>query len=249
MKARAQRTALAIAVVLMVTAGTTVQAADGWLWSITPYVWASDISESLLIRDEIEGGSDTSFSDLVEIADTTLQIHFEGVKDHWGMFADYTYVELSDSKVGEMEILRLDVDITETVLEAGAIYRPGGRSGNFDLLFGVRQLTVDEKYNLQIGQFGPFESRIDEGYVDALVGARYRIPLSDRWVISLRGDVSAGGTDYMWTAHGILGWRFGAKRNSAIFVGYQYRDMEFTKGEIDVKKNLSGFGLGVKIGF
>ncbi len=91
---------------------------------------------------------------------------------------------------------------------------------------------------------------IDESYLDALIGARYHIPLSERWVISLRGDVSLGGTDFMWTAQGLVGWRFGAKRNSAIFVGYRYRDMKYSKADVfEVKKTLSGLGLGVKIGF
>ena len=47
-----------------------------------------------------------------------------------------------------------------------------------------------------------------------------------------------------------MGWLFGAKRNSAVFAGYRYRDMKYTKADfIEVGKTLSGFGLGVKIGF
>ncbi len=69
-------------------------------------------------------------------------------------------------------------------------------------------------------------------------------------MISLRGDVSLGGTDFMWTAQGLVGWRFGAKRNSPVFLGYRYRDMKYSKADVfEVKKTLSGLGLGVKIGF
>jgi len=68
-------------------------------------------------------------------------------------------------------------------------------------------------------------------------------------MVSLRGDVSAGGTDLTWTAQGLLGWRFGAKRNSAILAGYRYRELEYGKaGVLDVEKTLSGFVLGFKIG-
>ncbi len=103
---------------------------------------------------------------------------------------------------------------------------------------------------MQLGELDPLEPSIDESYVDALIGARYLIPLSERWVISLRGAVSLGGTDFMWTAQGLVGWRFGAKRSSAIFVGYQHRNMKYSKAEvIEVEKSLSGLGLGVKIGF
>jgi len=241
--------AFAVAAALVMTTGATVQAADGWLWSITPYIWASDISETLILNDEVGGGGDTDFKDLVDLVDTSLQFHFEGIKNSWGLFAGITYIELSDSQTGDFEVLRLDVEITETLFEAGAIYRPGDRSGNLDLLFGVRQMTVDEKYHLQFADRDPREARIDEAYLDAMVGARYHIPLSERWVVSLRGDVSLGGTDYMWTGQALVGWVFGAKRNSGVFVGYRYRDYKFTKADvIEVEKTLSGFGIGLKIG-
>jgi hypothetical protein len=235
--------------VVLTAAASVGHAGDRWQWSLTPYIWASDISEDLILSDEIVGGGDTEFKDLVELVDTSLQLHFEGVGDRWGLFADLTYIDLSDSETGELAILRFDVEITEALLEAGAIYRPGGRSGKLDLLFGVRYLSVDEKYRLQLGELDPFETAVDEGYLDALIGARYNIPLSERWVISLRGDLSLGGTDYTWTAHGLVGWRFGAKRNSAVFLGYQYRDMEYSKVAFEVEKTLSGPGIGVKIGF
>jgi hypothetical protein len=68
-------------------------------------------------------------------------------------------------------------------------------------------------------------------------------------VVSLRGDASAGGTDLMWTAQGLLGWRFGARRSSAILAGYRYRELEYGKADVlDVEKTLSGFIVGLKIG-
>ncbi len=53
-----------------------------------------------------------------------------------------------------------------------------------------------------------------------------------------------------WTAQGLQGWTFGKKRNSAVFVGYRYREVAYTKADIiDVEKTLMGPGLGVRIGF
>lgn len=239
-----------IAAVLMVTAGASAQTSEGWLWSVTPYIWASDLSETLIVDDEIVGGGDTEFKGLADLTDTSLQLHFEGLKDRWGLFADINHVSLSDSETGELELLRFDVEITETVVEAGAIYRPGGRTGGLDLLFGTRYFSVDETYRLQLGERDPFNVRVDEGFWDALVGIRYAMPLGQRWAIMMRGDVSLGGTDHMWTVDGKLAWLFGAKRNSAVFVGYRYRDVKYTKADVvEVEKTLSGPGIGVKIGF
>jgi hypothetical protein len=247
---RAQLVGVAVAFVVATALTSGVQAQEGWQWSITPYIWATDVSEDLILDGAVVGGEDTEFGDLVDKIDSSLQLHFEGSREKWGLFTDINYVELSDSETGEMGLGRLDVNIEEAVFELGAIYRPGGRTGRFDLLFGARLMDVAEDYRLQVGDLPPTSTSVDESYLDALIGARYQIPLSDRWGISLRGDISAGGTDFMWTAQGLVGWRFGAKRNSAVFLGYRYRDTKYSKAEVyEVKKTLSGVGLGVKIGF
>jgi hypothetical protein len=241
----------AIAIAVAVAAVTSsVHAAEGWQWSLTPYMWATDVSETLLLDGSEVGGDDTEFSDLVDTLDTSLQLHFEGVGERWGLFADVTYIELSDSVEGELGFGRLDVELEETTIEGGLIWRPGGGADGLDVLVGARYLGVDEVYRLEIGALpDPYQRRLDEGYLDALGGLRYQVPLSPRWVLSLKGDVSAGGTDLTWTTQGLLGWRFGAHRNSAVLAGYRYRDLEYGKADVlDVEKTLSGFILGVRIG-
>lgn len=238
-----------LAVILAAVAGGA-QAADRWQWSITPYMWATDISETVLLDGTQVGGGDTEFKDLVDILDTSLQLHLEGVGVRWGVFADVTYIEASDSETGDRELLRLDVEIEESVLEGGLIWRPGGHEGRLDVLLGARYLGVDVIYRLLLGTVGSREIRLDESYLDALVGFRYHIPLSERWVISLRGDASIGDTDLVWTAQAMVGWRFGSARQHALLAGYRYRDMEYDQADVlDVEKTLSGFGIGVTIGF
>lgn len=236
--------------VVSLFAANGAHAGDRWKWSLTPYLWATDISEDLRVDGDLVGGGDTEFDDLVDKIDTSFQLHFEGLRGHWGPFADIAYTDLSDSETGEMGLLRFDTEIEEIWVEAGALYRAGGRDGRLDLLFGTRVLSVDESYRLTLGELPERRLTIDDTYVDALLGARYHIPLSNRWLISLRGDASLGGTDYVWTAQGMLGWRFGAKRGSAVWLGYRYRDMQYTKGDsLEVRRAFSGAALALTIGF
>jgi len=241
-----------ILVMLLATASAAAEpdAGSAWQWSVTPYVWASDVTENLSVQDRAVSESRTEFNDLVDKLESSLQVHVEGLGARWGVFADLTYIELTDSSTGEYGITRLDVDLEETLLEAGAILRPGGVKGRLDVLFGSRVLVLDEDYLFTVGALAPRARSIEETYVDALLGIRYHIPLSERWVLSLRGDGSTGDTDFIWTAQGLVGWRFGSKRGSAVLFGYRHRELEYGKGDqLDVEKTLSGFVVGVKIGF
>jgi len=249
-RGRAHVSTVLLAFIIVTLVPTGAHAGERWQWSIAPYLWASDISEKLTLKGRDVGGSDTEFKDLVDKLDSALQLHFEGIEDRWGLFADLVYIDLSDSTTLGGGLLPAEIGIEESVLEAGAIFRPGGRPGHLDLLFGARVLSTDEKYRLDLGLPGFFEKRIEERYVDALAAARYHIPLGDRWLISLRGDLSAGGTDFIWTGQGLVSWRFGARRGSGIYLGYRYRDMEYSKSDdFEVKKTLSGPAVGVQFGF
>ena len=80
---------LTLTIVALLSVGMVeAQTVEHWEWSITPYLWATDISEDLILDGTIVGGGDTEFNDLVDKLDTSLQLHFEGIKNRWGMFAD-----------------------------------------------------------------------------------------------------------------------------------------------------------------
>jgi hypothetical protein len=74
------------------------QDSDKFGWSVTPYIWASDTSLDISVRDTgIGGGADIKFSDLLDDLDTAIQIHVEGGKGNWSGFGDLTYIETSDT--------------------------------------------------------------------------------------------------------------------------------------------------------
>lgn len=237
-------------VALLLAAPTAAGADDGWRWDITPYMWFSDIGETLVVNDFETEGSVTEFDELVDLVDTSLQLRFEGAKDRWGMFADLTYIELSDSDTGEYGLLTTDVEIDETLLDLGAIYRPGGEDGRLELLFGARMYSVDESYAITAGERDPRVTEINEDYLDLLLAARYTLPLAERWALAFTGDLSLGDTDLVWTAQAAVGWSFGSSNQHAVVLGYRYREMDYEKADVvEVDKTISGAGLGVTFGF
>jgi len=237
-----------LATIVLTAAAPCVHAQDRWQWDVAPYIWASSISEDLILDGEVVGGGDTSFKDLVDLTESSYLIHLETIGESIGFFFDGMSIELSDQEVGQL--LQTDVEITEKTTDAGIMIRPAGRGGKLDLFLGLRVISLDERYLFTLGENDPFEVRIDESYWDALFGLRYNHPLGERWLLSFRGDVSFGGTDGTWTIQAAAGWLFGASRRHAVIVGYRHRNLEYEKGRVlDVERTLSGPVLGVNFGF
>ncbi len=52
------------------------------------------------------------------------------------------------------------------------------------------------------------------------------------------------------TAQAAGGWRFGSKRQSALLLGYRYRQLDYGKADrFDVERTMDGVIAGVRIGF
>ncbi len=83
------------------------------------------------------------------------------------------------------------------------------------------------------------------------MGVEYRADLGSRWLLSLRGDVSAGGSDFSWYANAAVGYRLG--KSTAVAVAYRILSVDYESGtglerrKYDVVTN--GFALGLAFGF
>ncbi len=63
-------------------------AAEGWNWTVAPYLWASDTALDVNINDTVSGGGELDFSDLVDKLDAAFLIHFEGQRGKGGFYLD-----------------------------------------------------------------------------------------------------------------------------------------------------------------
>ncbi len=109
------RIPVVIAGVILMAAASGAHARDRWQWDVSTYVWASSISEDLILNGDVVGGGDTSFNDLVDMTESSYQIHVETIGENIGFFVDAMSVDLSDQEVGPL--LQTDVEITESVFD------------------------------------------------------------------------------------------------------------------------------------
>ena len=66
---------------------------------------------------------------------------------------------------------------------------------------------------------GPFSGKLTESWANAVVGARWRLPISETWQVALQADVGAGNADLDWSALGTVTYRF----NHAVGLTAGYR--------------------------
>ena len=163
--------------------------------------------------------------------------HFEARKDRLGFGADLMYLNLGADVASTQPILgRLDLaaDVRQLVTEGFVFYRvvSGGRAGGayLDVLAGLR-------YNgtrTQLKGTGATGASLEGtkrtfGWVDAIGGARFRVPLGQRAGLTGRGDLGTFGSDLTWNAQGGLDVRLGQRW--ATGADYRWMDVDYDKGE------------------
>lgn len=236
--------------------------AQGWHWSFTPYMWASEIGTDVSINDREVLEREVDLKDLIDSLDFVVQAHLEGQRGRHGLLFDLTYVDLGDDdhrfpvgNAGGEVVIKGDLEMT--ILEAGGIFNPRGDGTGFALLYGARMLDLDLELDARY-DFGPGSTpgrRYSSGstLVDGMVGARYIAAVSDRWIFIIRADAGGGGTELTWNAWTGVGYAFGARKQNALLLGYRYMEIEFkeddARAEIESQVKLGGFIAGIKFGF
>lgn len=217
---------------------------DSWEWIVAPYGWGASIGTDLETTQPPEGGvsTDTEFDDVVDKLDGAFQVHVEGQGDKFGVFADFTYLGLGDSK--DYPRFSTSSDLDTRLFELAAVWSPGeDRYKGLDLFAGLRYIDVD--LSVQLDPTNPLfdTTRIDEGqsFSDFMLGARYTWALSDRWGLTLRGDGSFGDTEGTWNASAMANFRM---KRGAWFVGYRHLSVELEGNQKNTEISMSGPQIG-----
>ncbi len=237
------------AFVLGLTFGVLAQAADDdWRWSITPYIWGSDIQADVRFPAGQEISGEVQFDDILDKLDIGAQVHAEGHRGKWGLFVDATYFSMSDD--GVRGPIATDGEIDMEMYEFAGVFTPGGAAGPFSVFAGARivELSLDLTFS---GGFpnSPIERSADKSFTDFMVGARYVYPISDRWLVNLRGDVGGGDTESSWNALAVVGWRFGSDLDHSVLFGWRHMEVEVKNEGVQNDLTMDGPIAGVYFGF
>jgi hypothetical protein len=221
-----------LALTLVIFGALPVMASNDsdWNRSIAFYLWLADTEVDAIQDGTSVGGGTVEFEDLVDKTEFGYAILGEigPAERPWSVFADLAYFELADN--AGLDGLDIKLDVEATILDLAGVYSPASKGGNFGLYAGIRYLSIDTEIGLTLPDGNTDNFGVDDSYTDALIGARIRTDLTDRWSLKFRGDTSAGDTEYTFQAECLFGYRTGKTKNKQLLFGYRYRETEIEEG-------------------
>ena len=199
---------------------------DEWQFTLAPlFLWGMNIDGSSQVGP-VEAPLDLSFTDdIFENLSAVFTVHFEAHKNDLALFAEYQYTELEPS-TSIPNGAELDIDFTNQLAELGAGYRVA-TWGNTDVepIIGARWTSQELKNQVR---GGPVLVDVSENWWDGFVGVRLWTRFNDKWTLASRGDIGAGGSDFIWNVSFILDYQF--RKWGSVFLGYRWLDYDYDSG-------------------
>ena len=241
---------------------------DEWQHAIAIYGWGVDIGGQLALGNRngdvsASGtGIDVGYEDLLDGLDFAFMGSYQASKGRWLVLADVMYADLSGNEQldlippigGDLINVTTDasLDIKGLVFHLGGGYNLYKRENTAtDFVFGTRYLGLSSDLVLDF-HLGPpgLEYRlpisVSEDLLDAFIGLKGTIGLSDRWLISYYGDIGAGDSEFSWQAE--AGIVFKAAHWASIGLVYRHLAWDIG-GKVLDDLSIRGPALGVVFRF
>lgn len=238
-----------IAVLTLLSAGAPLANAgtEGFKWSISPYIWATETKVDLTARGVPIGGGSISFSDLMDATDASFQGVVEVGRGRWSAFVDVTYLETSDREFRQILTVKSESEVV--VVDAAVAFRPAGEDSGLSLFAGVRYTDLQDEFRfLRDGQ-QLASVKNERDFTDMLVGLRYLAPLGERWALITKGDYSFGDSEGTFQLQAGVRFGLGQRRQHGVVFGYRYKEAEFESGELEEDYEYKGPVIGLNFTF
>ncbi len=246
--------------------------AGAWEFLVAPYAWFTALSGSAALKGR-KVPLDAPFGDIVSDLNIGVMTQFEVRKGKVGAFVDPVFASLSSSEtagpfqIGGATIGERQVDSTLNLFTAdvGLYYRVldlpldgGSTKSNANLVVepyvGARIWSLWGNLSVPLKN-RDFYSSAGKTWADAIVGARTQWNITDRWNLSLIGDIGTGSSDFTGQGMLLAGYRFGLFEplDSNVILGYRALYDDYTSGsggdQFGFNATLHGPVLGLALRF
>jgi opacity protein-like surface antigen len=224
------------------------QADDEWHLSLTPYGWLAALNGRIGFAGGI-ADVDLSAGDVLDHVDLSVSALLEARRSRLLLRLNMTYMSMSDRKaVEEGSESTVIFEHDQTILEPELGYTVYAADwGGIDALGGGRYWhpKVDVSADTPGGDVGIASG--SRSWFDAIGGVRVRVNPAERWHLSAKGDIGAGGSKLTWQAIGGVGYDL--SHCCSLDAAYRHLDIDYDRDALVNDSYLSGFALGLGIRF
>jgi hypothetical protein len=210
-------------------------------YQITPYVWFSGLNGTLGARGRT-ADVDASLKDILDNLDLAAMGSFEGRWNRWRVLVDTQYIKVSavrgtpgpvftDVGVGAKTFI-LDPELGYSVLR--------NDRAELEVLGGVRYWHLKNELTLSRGSVERIDVDHSRGWVDPIVGGRFRWDFSKSIYATARADIG-------WQAFGGVGMKFNDRLSGT--VGYRYMAVNYKTDGFVYDTSMQGLIIGLGIHF
>jgi len=198
-------------------------AEEQWKHTLVPlYVWATGVQGTSQLGPA-NAPVGIEFRDALDHLDSSITLHYEANKGQWGVLADLYHLGLKPEGTLANKA-PASITLTNNIYELGGIYRPAPGNG-LDILFGLRR--TDLKLEGRIGG-NAGRTLTDQSWLDAFAGVRQNIAFNDKASLTMRGDIGAGDSDFVWNAALLFNYKF--TKTVSMFGGYRWLSYDYESG-------------------
>lgn len=235
----------------VVSATTTIEPGMGtdstaspspWRIELSTYAWLTAINGTIGVRGH-RADVDASFADIIDDSDNVFAIagRVEIGYGRLGAYVDGFYSDLGvNNASGPDDNADVDVEDEQAIVDFGLMYRlkewqPAGdaaanrRKVCLDLYGGARYSALDVK----LSPANEDSRSKEEDWFDPVIGGRFILPFSERWTLSVSGDIGGFGaaSDFAWSATALVGYDFHIfKAPATVFFGYRGIGWDYSDG-------------------
>ena len=240
---------LAVAGAMMMGTGVvSAQVEPGWSFSVTPYLWLTEMDGDVAVRGH-GVPVDVSFGDSLDMLKDVrgaLMIHGEANRGELTGLADIYAIAIrqqNTTPAGETD-LRMTTYIGE--LAAAYALPVPAKALKIEALGGARYTLLRARL---IVDAADVDVDKNQGWTDPFVGGRLTYAAGEKVTLSLRGDIGGFGigSDLAWNAVGAASWAF-AENWSAV-LAYRLLDMDYDHNGFKYNVRTDGPALGVTYAF
>ncbi|HET9475460.1 MAG TPA: hypothetical protein VFO82_16280 [Steroidobacteraceae bacterium] len=239
------------------TAALAQDAETDWSFEVAPFLLAAGMDGTAGVRG-VEAEIDMDFDTILDNLDSAFMARFEARRGPWGVGLEGIYFRLKGEEVrswsgplGNTNTAALNWSTTEKVFQTTLYYELLRGETKLDALVGARYTELDSRLALTVDTGAPLlpdgarDVGRNEDWIDPVIGARVRAPISDNWYVLGYADIGGfgAGADLTYQLFASFGWQYA--RQWSLEMGYRYFYQDYRNADFKWDVTTSGPQLGL----